>query len=121
VLTGRAGFVPSGGVGAALGFGSGAAVADGVSLLIGDGHAPGRLEILGGRAGQVTGQGGVDGAKAGDLAGPVGQVQQGGQGDGQVQAAGEPSRDHARRGRRSGYGRFRFLRAGPAVFRRISR
>jgi hypothetical protein len=62
------------------GFGSGAAVADGVAVLVGDRDAPGGLLVLRGGAGQVAGQvagqPGVDRADAGDLAGPVGQIQQ---------------------------------------------
>jgi translation initiation factor IF-2 len=80
---------------AALGFGPGAAVADRVALLVGHGDAPGGCRVAGGGAGQVPGQGGVDGAEAGDLAGPAGQVEQGGQRDGQVDLPGEPGRQRA--------------------------
>ena len=69
-------FVPASAV--VLGFGSGAAVPDGVALLVGDGHAPGGLRVAGGGAGQVAGQGGVDRADAADLAGSAGQAEQGG-------------------------------------------
>ena len=75
-----------------LGFGPGAAVPDGVAVLVGHGHAPGRLRVAGGRVGQVAGQGGVDGADAGDLAGPFGLLEQGGGGDGQGDLPGEPAR-----------------------------
>jgi hypothetical protein len=44
----------------ALRLGPGAAVADGVPVLVGHGHAPRGLRVLGGRRGQVAGQGGVD-------------------------------------------------------------
>src|SRR6266568_1883411 len=57
----------------ALGFGPGAAVPDGVSLPVGHRHAPRRLEVAGGRNGQVAGQPWVDGPDPGDLTGPVGQ------------------------------------------------
>ena len=84
----RAGFAASG---RGSGFGSGAAVADRVPVLVGDRHAPGGPGV-GGGAGQVAGQRGVDGADAGDLAGPVRQVEQGGQRDGQHHPAGESGR-----------------------------
>src|SRR6266704_3184462 len=54
--------VPGAGSGAfpvALGFGPGAAVADGVSLPVGHRHAPRRRRVAGGRGGQVAGQPGV--------------------------------------------------------------
>jgi len=56
---GRGGFVPPGGVQAVAGFGSGAAVADGVAVLVGDGEAVRSGGVGGGGAGQVPGQGGV--------------------------------------------------------------
>ena len=48
----------------ALGFGPGAAVPDGVPVLVGDGHAPGRRRVLRGGGGQVAGQPRVDRADA---------------------------------------------------------
>ncbi len=42
-----------------FGFGSGAAVADGVPVLVGDGDAPGGLGVAGGGVGKVAGEGGV--------------------------------------------------------------
>ena len=72
--------------------GTGASVPDGVSLPIGDRHAPGCLRVAGGRAGQVTGQPRVDRPDAGDLARPAGQVKQRGQRDGQVDRRGERGR-----------------------------
>jgi hypothetical protein len=69
--------------------GTGASVPDGVLLPIGDRHAPGGLRVLRGGSGQVTGQPRVDRTDAGDLARPVGQVQQRGQRDGQVDRPGE--------------------------------
>jgi hypothetical protein len=59
VAAGRLGSGASCGAGVVGGFGPGAAVAGGVSLLVGDGHAPRRLRVGGGRAGQVPGQGRV--------------------------------------------------------------
>ena len=52
-----------------FGFGPGAAVPDSMPVLVGDGHAPGRLGILGGGAGQLAGEGGVDEANSVHLAG----------------------------------------------------
>ena len=79
-----------------LGFGPRAAVADGVAVLVGDRDAPGGLRVLCGRGGQVAGQAGVDRTDAGDLTGPFGQAEQGGQGDGQGDLPGEPEGDRAR-------------------------
>lgn len=79
-------------------FGASAAVADGVAVLVGDREAPGGAGVAGGRGGQVTGQVGVDGADAGNLAGPVGQIEQGGQRDDQVDLADEPGRDRGQAG-----------------------
>jgi hypothetical protein len=75
----------------ALGFGPGAAVPDGVALLVGHRDAPGGLRVGRGGGGQVAGQPRVDGADAGDLPGPVGQVKQGDYGDGEVSPPSEPS------------------------------
>src|ERR1035438_8763233 len=68
MVTGRPGSHAVCGPGVVLGFGAGAAVAGGVSLLVGDGNAPGGLGIGGGRAGQVPGQRRGDGPEADDLA-----------------------------------------------------
>jgi hypothetical protein len=57
---GRAAFVPVSVV--SLGLGAGAAVADGVSLLIGHGHAIRGSRVAGGGVGEVAGQVGVDGS-----------------------------------------------------------
>ena len=84
----------------ALGSGPGAAVPDGVSLVVGDGQAPRGLRVAGGGGGQVAGQPRVDRAQAGQLAGPAGQAGQGGQRDGQGDPAGEPRGDRAGRSRR---------------------
>src|ERR1700678_2369314 len=109
-------FLPfRGGCGVVAGLGSGAAVADGVAVLVGDGQAPGGLGVRGRRAGQVAGEPGVDRADAGDLAGPLSQLQQGGQRDGEVVTADEPRRDHTGPGRRPRPGRIR--PPGPAVSR----
>ncbi len=90
-----AGFMVFRGVCAAAGrCGAGAAVPDGVAVLVGHGHAPGGPGVAGRRGGEVAGQVGVEGADAGHLAGPVGQAEQGDQRDGQVGPAGEPGRDH---------------------------
>jgi len=95
MVAGRDGSVSLGGAFAVLGCGPGAAVAYRVSLLVGDGYAVSGLGVGGGSVDQLSGQGRVDRAQAGDLAGPVGQAQQGGQGDGEVDAADEPGREHA--------------------------
>jgi hypothetical protein len=50
------------GRGVVAGFRSCAAVADGVAVLVGDGQAPSGLQVSSGGAGQVAGQGRVDGA-----------------------------------------------------------
>jgi hypothetical protein len=50
--SGRSG---SGALPVSLGFGPGAAVPDGVAVLVGDSHAPGRLRVARGRGGQVPG------------------------------------------------------------------
>src|SRR5208337_4144542 len=94
------------------GLGSGASVTDGVALVVGDGEAPGGLGAGGGGMGQVAGEPWVDGAEAGDLAGTVGQLEQGGQRDGQVVTAGEPGGDHPGSGWRPGSGRAGWGRAG---------
>ena len=95
-------------------------MADGVAVLVGHGHAPGGPGGAGRRGGQVTGQIRVEGADAGHLTGPVREVQQGGQRDGQVGPAGEPGRDHP--GQRPGRSRhprpprtIPTVRAGAAV------
>ena len=54
----------------ALRFGAGAAVPDGVSLVVGDGQAPRGLRVARGGGGQVPGQPRVDRAQARQLAGP---------------------------------------------------
>ena len=81
-------------------------MADGAALAVGDGQAPAGPGAGRRGAGQVAGQPRVDGSQAGDLAGPIGQVEQGGQRDGQVGAAGVPGREHPgprrRRPRRAG-------------------
>src|SRR6185437_416101 len=77
------------GLAAASPGGSGAAVADGVSLGAGDRHAPGAVRAAGGRAGEVPAQGGVQGAEAVCLAGPVGESEQVGEGDGEVGRGGQ--------------------------------
>src|SRR5690349_12736415 len=48
-----------------LGFGPGAAVGDGVALVVGDGQAPGGPGVGCGGGGQIAGQPGVDRAQAG--------------------------------------------------------
>src|SRR5690349_5356594 len=62
----------SGALPVTLGFGSGAAVGNGVSLVVGDGQAPRGLRVGCGGGGQVPGQPRVDRAEAGQLAGPAG-------------------------------------------------
>ena len=83
---------------AVLGFGPGAAVPDGVPVLVGHGDAPGRLGVLGGRGGQVAGQGRVDRADPGDLPGPAGLVLHGGQRHRQGHLPGEPGGHRPGRG-----------------------
>ena len=105
---------------AAGGGGAGAAMADSVPVLVGHGHAPGGPGGAGRRGGQVTGQIRIEGADTGHLTGPVREVQQGGQRDGQVGPAGEPGRDHPGqrpgRSRHPGPPRTRpAIRAGAAV------
>ena len=105
---------------AAGGCGAGAAMADSVAVLVGHGHAPGGPGGAGRRGGQIAGQIGVQGADAGHLAGPVREVEQGDQGDGEVGPAGEPGRDHPGqrpgRSRHPGPPRTRpVIRAGPAA------
>ena len=73
------------------GFGAGAAVGDGVALVVGDGQAPGGLRVGCGGGGEVAGQPRVDRAQPGELAGTVGQAGQGGQRRGQRDPAGEPA------------------------------
>jgi hypothetical protein len=53
-----------------LGWAPGAAVADGVAVLVGDGDAPGGPGAAGRGGDQVPGQGGVGGANSVHLAGP---------------------------------------------------
>ena len=79
-----------------LGFGPGAAVGDGVPLVVGDGQAPRGLRVRRGGGGQVAGQPRVDRAEAAELAGPVRQAGQGGQRDGQRDPPGEPGRGRPR-------------------------
>jgi len=117
VVAGWPGFGRSGGADAVFGFGPGAAVTDGVSLLVGDGDAVRGPGIAGGSISQVTDQGRVDGPDTGELAGPVGQAQHRFQGRGQVDAAAEPGRDHARYRRHQGPVRFRCAR--PATARTV--
>src|SRR6185437_9043723 len=69
--------------------GSGAAVADGVSLGAGDGDAPGAVRAAGGRCGQVAAQGRVQGPETVGLAGPVGEPEQVGERDGEVGRGGQ--------------------------------
>ncbi len=91
---------------AAAGFGPGAGVPGGASAGVGDGQAPRRRRVRGGGGGQVAGQPRVDRAEAGELPGPVGEAEQGGQRDGEVVPAGEPGRDRpGRRIRGPGRGR----------------
>jgi len=75
----------------AAGFGAGAAVPDGVAVLVGDRDAPGGPGVTGGGGGQVAGQPRVDRAQAGEFAGPVRQAGRGVQRDGQGDLAGEPA------------------------------
>ena len=96
------------------GSGPGAAVADGVAVLIGDRYAPCCRWVLRGGAGQVAGQPRVDGPDAGDLSGALVQVEQCHQRDGQGHLPGEPGRTSAA-GRASGRSR-RAILAGPGVF-----
>ena len=88
-----------GAVGAALGFGPGAAVADGVSLPVGHRHAPGRPRVPRGGGHEVAGQPRVDRAQPGQLARPVGQAGRGAERDGQGDPAGEPAPSAAGRTR----------------------
>ena len=62
----------------------GASVASGLTVLVGDGYAPGGGGVGDGRHGQVTGQVGIDGAKAGGVPRTVSQAEQGGQGNSQA-------------------------------------
>ena len=82
---------------------SGTAVGQGVAVRVGDGHAPRRGRVAGGLGGQGAGEGGVDGPEPGRFAGVLGQAEQGGQRDGQVDLRGGADR----RGRRA-------ARPGPA-------
>ena len=75
-----------------LGFGSGAAVGDGVPLAVGDGQAPRGLRVRRGGGGQVPGQPRVHRAQPAQLAGTVRQAGQGGQRDSQRDPGGEPGR-----------------------------
>ena len=76
---------------AALGSGPGAAVADGVAVLVGDRHAPGRLRVPRGRGDQVAGQPRVDRAEPAQLAGPVREPGRGAQRHGQRDPPDEPA------------------------------
>src|SRR6185437_14587058 len=69
-------------------------VPGGVPVVVGQRHAPGRRRAGGGGIGEVPGDPGVDGG-SGELAGPAGQAEQGGQRDGQGAAGGEPGGDRA--------------------------
>src|SRR6185437_12706103 len=69
--------------------GSGAAVADGVSLGAGEGDAPGAVRAAGGRAGEVAAQSRVQGPQAVGLAGPVGEPEQVRERDGEVGRGGQ--------------------------------
>ena len=62
----------------------GAAVREGVAVRVGDGQAPAGRWLSGGRAGHVPGEGGVDGAEAAGFAGMVGQAEEAGQGNAQI-------------------------------------
>jgi len=68
-------------LGVVFGCWSGAAVGGGVPVGVGDGDAPGGFRAGGGGAGQIAGEPGVDRPETGQLAGPVGQSQCGGQRD----------------------------------------
>src|SRR6185437_7418922 len=76
----------------AFGFWPGAAVADGVSLLVGHGDAPRGLRVGCGSVRQVPGQPRVDRPDPGNLSRPVGQPGHVGQRDGQGDSPGEPAR-----------------------------
>src|SRR5689334_1889754 len=90
----------SGSLPVAPGFGPGTAVPDGVSVLVGHGHAPRRRGVAGGSGGQVAGQPGVDRPDSGELSRPVGQPGQVGQRDRQGDSSGEPARRRSARGAR---------------------
>ena len=66
-----------------------------VSLIVGDGYAPGSAGIPDGRGGQVAGQGRVDRADRAELPRPVGETQQGNERNRQVGLARETGRDHS--------------------------
>ena len=67
----------------------GAAVREGVAVRVGDGQAPAGRRVGGRPAGHVAGQGGVDGAEAAGFAGMVGQAEEAGQGNAQVDPGGQ--------------------------------
>ncbi len=82
----------------ALGFGPGAAMADGMSQLVGHGDAPCGFRVGCGSVRQIPGQPRVDRPDPGDLSRPVGLPGQVGQRDGQGDSSGEPARRRPARG-----------------------
>src|SRR6202044_3592914 len=68
--------------------GCAAGVADGSAVRAGHGDADGALPVLGYFVGEGAGEAGVDGPQFVQLSGPVGVVQEGGGGDGQVHPPG---------------------------------
>ena len=61
-----------------------------MALFVGHRYAPGGPGIGGGGIGQDPGQGGIDRAEPTGFAGPFGQAEQRGEGDGQVDPGGDP-------------------------------
>ena len=77
-------------------------MADGVAVLVGHRHAPGRLRIPRSRGHEVTSQPGVDRAQPGQLAGPARPAGRGTQRHGQRDPPGEPARRTCGRARARG-------------------
>ena len=73
-------------------FGTRAAVANRVAVLVGDRDAPGGLGVPRGGGGQVARQPRVDRAQAREFPGPVRETGQGGQRDGEGDPSGEAAR-----------------------------
>src|SRR5487761_530129 len=92
-VTGAAGSVlPGSGRGARFGFPGpgGFAVADGVSVGVGDDDAEGAAGVLGGLGGEPAGQAGVQDAQAVCFAGPLGESEEAEHGDGHVEVGRQP-------------------------------
>src|ERR1700722_606332 len=103
-------------------FGAGAAMGGGVALGAGDGDADAGVRAGGCDLGQGAGQGGVEAAEALDLAGALGQAEQGGQRNDEVRGArragsagrrGIRARTWAWDGARAGSAGAWFIGAGP--------